>query len=396
MTHKAAKEDCPKRPLSAYNMFFQLERQRVVEEDGKQKGLYTRAEIFAANFDKNSEGPHRPHRKVHGKISFIDLAKMISKRWNELPAPEKKLFEERADEEKRKYAIELEEWLLRQNPTAPIKKRLGALRRGSLGKFIKAHHEELQKKKQLSLASHSVSTFPNMAATTSFPTSSYANHPAVTFEDMPPPPPRRVGNFQQEQLQPQPPQAPLQPHPPGVVSPQQQYRRKIQMQRASNLERLYRMQIQLYNEQMRLHAECSNLQDSGTTATLDYQQTYQESLSPPLKSPFHAPPPPCSLHYVMGYPQDRPYLVPTPHHGWKSASPPPDFQRHYSHHEEESVAREENNMNDPYNQVSVEEEEEEDLVAIYPIVDSFAIPPLPEEPFDAGLAIAVDPFAEDP
>ena len=60
----------------------------------------------------------------------------MAEKWANLELDQKKLFDERAELEKKKYAVKIEAWLLSQVPTPHVKKRLAALRRGSLKKFL--------------------------------------------------------------------------------------------------------------------------------------------------------------------------------------------------------------------------------------------------------------------
>lgn len=212
---KKSQDDQPKRPLSAYNIFFQVERQRLIN-DRADAGTYSRAEVYSICLDKETriEKSKRPHRKIHGMISFTDLAKTIAQKWKDLDSSDKVLFEERADEEKRKYAMELEEWLLHQVPTQQVKKRLSALRRGSLSKYI----------------THSRSASPPSTV-----------HP-VSQDQSP------VNSVVHR------------PSPVGVMGSGSgkalsSGRKQVQLDRARNLERLYKMQMQLYNEQMKLQAQ---------------------------------------------------------------------------------------------------------------------------------------------
>ena len=82
-------ETKPKRPLSAYNFFFQNERKKLLEI------MPTR-----------SEG--KP-RRSHGKCGFAQMAKIIAKKWSdkEIDPEEKSLFEELARKEKLRYKQEM-------------------------------------------------------------------------------------------------------------------------------------------------------------------------------------------------------------------------------------------------------------------------------------------------
>jgi HMG-box domain len=87
-----AKDDRPKpkRPLSAYNWFFQMERQKILEETPTRK-----------------EG--KP-RRSHGKIGFADLARMIAAKWKSLSKEDRVTFDEKAAIDKVRYVQEMQEW----------------------------------------------------------------------------------------------------------------------------------------------------------------------------------------------------------------------------------------------------------------------------------------------
>jgi HMG (high mobility group) box len=81
----------PKRPLSAYNIFFKAARAEILEE---------LPDVMAAN---------KP-RRSHGKIGFKDLAMRISAKWKSLPAEERSYFDSMAAVEKKRYLREKKEW----------------------------------------------------------------------------------------------------------------------------------------------------------------------------------------------------------------------------------------------------------------------------------------------
>ncbi|KAL7566623.1 hypothetical protein ACA910_003460 [Epithemia clementina (nom. ined.)] len=79
----------PKRPLSAYNFFFQSERQKLLQS------LPTR--------------PEGKPRRSHGKCDFASMAKFIAKKWNEddMEPQDRIHFEHLARQEKLRYKIQM-------------------------------------------------------------------------------------------------------------------------------------------------------------------------------------------------------------------------------------------------------------------------------------------------
>lgn len=102
----------PKRPMSSYNLYFQLERERLI--NGGEERAYTTADVERVAAAQKLKDLHprakRKHRKSHGKISFGELARVIAHNWKQLPASTKTAFVERAAIEKAAYNGAIEAW----------------------------------------------------------------------------------------------------------------------------------------------------------------------------------------------------------------------------------------------------------------------------------------------
>ena len=100
-------KDKPKRPLSAYNLFFKEERARLISGGSDTDCSKTSSPTSPTASVSDSK---RKHRKSHGKIGFAALAQTISKKWKSTDAKTRRPFEAKAAIEKARYKRELGEW----------------------------------------------------------------------------------------------------------------------------------------------------------------------------------------------------------------------------------------------------------------------------------------------
>jgi len=106
-------EGWPKRPLSAYNIFFK-------EYRGKLVGNYDRLEISINGVRSEKSWPLRKKRKRHGMISFSDLAKTIGSKWKGMSLEEKIGFQGKAKENMTKYQEEMRLFLIKRSNKATV------------------------------------------------------------------------------------------------------------------------------------------------------------------------------------------------------------------------------------------------------------------------------------
>eukprot|EP00986_Skeletonema_menzelii_P014883 scaffold10534_cov150-Skeletonema_menzelii.AAC.2 len=124
----------PKRPLTAYHIYFQIEREFIIQtlsgEDADQSILegkifftdvpdrYRATKLSPDWYFGPGKRAKRKHRKQHGKIGFLELSRVITSRWTKLEEtdPEIKQFVFNiAKEQNEEYKRELKEY--RENVT---------------------------------------------------------------------------------------------------------------------------------------------------------------------------------------------------------------------------------------------------------------------------------------
>mmetsp|Transcript_19365 Transcript_19365/g.39299 ORF Transcript_19365/g.39299 Transcript_19365/m.39299 type:complete len:323 (-) Transcript_19365:100-1068(-) len=95
-------KDKPKRPLSAYNIFFKEERARLLQklDDAKQEKV--------PEEESND-------KKTPSKIGFENLAKIIGSKWQDLTPTEVEYYKGKANVDMKRYKSEMETYLAKQS-----------------------------------------------------------------------------------------------------------------------------------------------------------------------------------------------------------------------------------------------------------------------------------------
>ncbi|CAB9496968.1 expressed unknown protein [Seminavis robusta] len=104
-------KDMPRRPLSAYNLFFRRERETMLNEgwSSTAPGSSTcKDQSTGAHADADGE------EKAKTGIGFANLARTVAAKWKSLPAEEKAPFEQEAAREKARYDSQMLGWRAEQ------------------------------------------------------------------------------------------------------------------------------------------------------------------------------------------------------------------------------------------------------------------------------------------
>jgi hypothetical protein len=111
--HQTAKP--PRRPMTSYNIFFLLERERIISGSPERKYTAEDAHNIVALQQWKDIYYKRKHRKSHGIISFKDLSIVAAANWRRLDAASSQIFYDCAERERSRHAKELHSCRINQS-----------------------------------------------------------------------------------------------------------------------------------------------------------------------------------------------------------------------------------------------------------------------------------------
>ena len=111
----------PKRPMTAYNFFFQSEHQKIRQESEgympEDEGGDKKEEV-TSSIANDSTATSTKKRKT-SRVGFEDLGKLIGKRWKEIGKDELERYQELARKDSERYKRESEKYYEDQSKIIP-------------------------------------------------------------------------------------------------------------------------------------------------------------------------------------------------------------------------------------------------------------------------------------
>lgn len=101
----------PKPALSCYNIFFQIERKRILAGiDENKHHPIIREEMLAVIKEWKSKPNKRRHRRSHGKIGFEELSRKVASKWKVLDSESLHVIRTQAQIEKERHQYDMRRW----------------------------------------------------------------------------------------------------------------------------------------------------------------------------------------------------------------------------------------------------------------------------------------------
>ncbi|KAG7354134.1 HMG high mobility group box-containing protein [Nitzschia inconspicua] len=166
-------KDKPKRPLSSYNIYFQHQRERIVEG---QTGEASPEEIVqSVEAILSRPATKRRHRKSHGRISFGDLARSIAESWKSVSPKARSIFDHYAERDSLRYKRELKVWKDRKDM------ELEANTLAKHSNFINSMNMSTSMRSEGSTTSEYLESLPREGSLSQHSTMSSYNNPGRSF-----------------------------------------------------------------------------------------------------------------------------------------------------------------------------------------------------------------------